>query len=61
VSSYQAPALSIRSIQRSIVEWSRACRLSGAWYEDTHGSPGWRAAMTRRLAHEALEELGGAA
>jgi CO/xanthine dehydrogenase FAD-binding subunit len=32
-----------------------------AWYEDTHGSPAWRAAMTRRLAHEALEELGGAA
>lgn len=33
----------------------------GAWYEDTHGSREWRAAMTRRLAHEALEELGGAA
>ncbi|GHH67088.1 FAD binding domain-containing protein [Promicromonospora soli] len=32
-----------------------------AWYEDTHGSPAWRAAMTRRLAHEALEELGGTA
>lgn len=31
------------------------------WYEDTHGTVGWRAAMTRRLAHEALEELGGAA
>ncbi|MFI8522898.1 FAD-binding molybdopterin dehydrogenase [Promicromonospora sukumoe] len=31
------------------------------WYEDTHGSVAWRAAMTRRLAHEALEELGGAA
>lgn len=31
----------------------------GAWYEDTHGSREWRAAMTRRLAHEALEELGG--
>jgi CO/xanthine dehydrogenase FAD-binding subunit len=33
----------------------------GAWYEDTHGSAAWRAAMTRRLAHEALEELGGTA
>jgi hypothetical protein len=33
----------------------------GVWYEDTHGSREWRAAMTRRLAHEALEELGGAA
>ncbi|MFC8797495.1 FAD binding domain-containing protein [Promicromonospora sp. NPDC057138] len=33
----------------------------GAWYEDTHGSRDWRAAMTRRLAHEVLDELGGAA
>jgi hypothetical protein len=32
----------------------------GAWYEDTHGSREWRAAMTRRLAHEALDELGDA-
>ncbi|MFE7507816.1 FAD binding domain-containing protein [Promicromonospora sp. NPDC057488] len=31
------------------------------WFEDTHGSARWRAAMTRRLAHEALDELGGAA
>ncbi len=31
------------------------------WFEDTHGTAGWRAAMTRRLAHEALDELGGAA
>jgi hypothetical protein len=31
------------------------------WYEDTHGSREWRAAMTRRLAHEVLDELGGAA
>jgi len=38
-------------------------RIGGydGWYEDTHGTPVWRAAMTRRLAHEALEELGGAA
>jgi hypothetical protein len=34
---------------------------TGSWYEDTHGTVAWRAAMTRRLAHEALEELGGAA
>ncbi|MGW2093885.1 FAD binding domain-containing protein [Promicromonospora sukumoe] len=34
---------------------------AAGWYEDTHGSVAWRAAMTRRLAHEALEELGGAA
>ncbi|MDR7384641.1 FAD binding domain-containing protein [Promicromonospora iranensis] len=32
----------------------------GTWYEDPHGSREWRAAMTRRLAHEALDELGGA-
>lgn len=31
------------------------------WYDDTHGSPEWRAAMTRRLAHEVLHELGGTA
>ncbi|WP_369374875.1 FAD binding domain-containing protein [Promicromonospora sp. Populi] len=34
---------------------------ASAWYEDTHGIPAWRAAMTRRLAHEAFEELGGTA
>ncbi|MCF4123549.1 FAD binding domain-containing protein [Antribacter sp. KLBMP9083] len=28
------------------------------WYDDPHGTPVWRAAMTRRLAHEVLEELG---
>ncbi|GAB4083660.1 FAD binding domain-containing protein [Myceligenerans cantabricum] len=27
------------------------------WYDDPHGAPDWRAAMTRRLAHEVLEEL----
>lgn len=27
------------------------------WYDDPHGTPVWRAAMTRRLAHEVLEEL----
>ncbi|MBL0888379.1 FAD binding domain-containing protein [Myceligenerans indicum] len=29
----------------------------GDWYDDPHGSPDWRAAMTRRLSHEVLEEL----
>lgn len=33
--------------------------VTGGWYEDTHGSRAWRAAMTRRLAHEVLDELGG--
>jgi CO/xanthine dehydrogenase FAD-binding subunit len=32
---------------------------AGAWYEDTHGTAAWRATMTRRLAHEVLDELGG--
>ncbi|RPF20635.1 FAD binding domain-containing protein [Myceligenerans xiligouense] len=27
------------------------------WYDDPHGAPDWRAAMTRRLTHEVLEEL----
>lgn len=35
--------------------------VAGGWYEDTHGTADWRAAMTRRLAHEALDELGGTA
>ncbi|MCP2264155.1 FAD binding domain-containing protein [Promicromonospora thailandica] len=30
------------------------------WFEDAHGSAAWRAAMTRRLAHEVLDELSGA-
>jgi hypothetical protein len=41
--------------------WIDRIGSSGAWYEDPHGSRQWRAAMTRRLAHEAFEELGGAA
>ena len=31
------------------------------WFEDTHGTADWRGAMTRRLAHEALDDLGGGA
>jgi CO/xanthine dehydrogenase FAD-binding subunit len=34
---------------------------AAGWFEDTHGAADWRSAMTRRLAHEALDELGGAA
>lgn len=36
-----------------------AVGADAGWYEDTHGTPAWRAAMTRRLAHEVLDELGG--
>ena len=32
---------------------------TAGWYEDTHGTADWRAAMTRRLAHEVLDELSG--
>ncbi len=36
-----------------------AARTGAGWYEDTHGTHAWRAAMTRRVAHEVLDELGG--
>ncbi|PUB27131.1 CO/xanthine dehydrogenase FAD-binding subunit [Promicromonospora sp. AC04] len=36
-----------------------AVGADAGWFEDTHGTPAWRAAMTRRLAHEVLDELGG--
>ncbi|MFI2366465.1 FAD binding domain-containing protein [Promicromonospora sp. NPDC019610] len=39
--------------------WIDSIAPAGGWYEDTHGTADWRAAMTRRLAHEALDELGG--
>lgn len=29
-----------------------------AWYDDPHGAPDWRAAVTRTLAREVVEELG---
>lgn len=40
--------------------WLDRIDSAGAWYQDTHGTPAWRAAMTRRLAHEVLDELGDA-
>jgi hypothetical protein len=30
----------------------------GAYYDDVHGAPLWRAAMTRRLVAEVIDELG---
>ena len=39
--------------------WIDSTAAAGGWYEDTHGTADWRAAMTRRLAHEVLDELGG--
>ena len=29
------------------------------WYDDLHGPPDWRAHVTRLLAHDVLQELGG--
>jgi CO/xanthine dehydrogenase FAD-binding subunit len=59
--SVPAP-LSLQARDHSTIDrWIDGMDSAGAWYEDTHGSREWRAAMTRRLAHEALEELGGAA
>ena len=30
-----------------------------AWYDDPHGAPDWRAAVTAELAVEVVEELAG--
>jgi CO/xanthine dehydrogenase FAD-binding subunit len=40
--------------------WLDRIDTAGAWFVDTHGAAAWRAAMTRRLAHEVLDEVGGA-
>jgi CO/xanthine dehydrogenase FAD-binding subunit len=34
-----------------------ALEAGGPWYDDPHGTPAWRRAMTRRLAQEIREEL----
>ncbi|WP_125777057.1 FAD binding domain-containing protein [Antribacter gilvus] len=35
----------------------RALDAVTEWFDDPHGAPDWRAAVTRGLAHEVLEEL----
>ncbi|WP_295013448.1 FAD binding domain-containing protein [uncultured Microbacterium sp.] len=35
----------------------RAVSRTGGWYDDIHGSPAWRRAMTHRLGDEILAEL----
>jgi hypothetical protein len=61
VTASVAAPLSLHVRDHSAVDrWIDRLDHTGAWYEDTHGSREWRAAMTRRLAHEALDELGGA-
>lgn len=62
VTASVAAPLTLHARDHSMVDrWIDWIGTTGAWYEDTHGSRAWRAAMTRRLAHEAFEELGGAA
>jgi CO/xanthine dehydrogenase FAD-binding subunit len=61
VTASVAAPLSLHARDHSAVDrWLDRLDSTGAWYEDTHGSREWRAAMTRRLAHEALDELVGA-
>ncbi|WP_211240045.1 hypothetical protein, partial [Promicromonospora kroppenstedtii] len=45
-----------------LIDQVGGAHLAGSigWFEDTHGTADWRGAMTRRLAHKALDELGGA-
>jgi CO/xanthine dehydrogenase FAD-binding subunit len=45
--SRDAPVAEVRAAVAGIEEW----------YDDQHGAPDWRAAMTERLAVEAVEEL----
>ena len=39
--------------------WMDSLDRDGIWFEDTHGTRAWRAATTRRLAHEVFAELSG--
>jgi hypothetical protein len=61
VTASVAAPLSLHARDHAAVDrWIDRLDSTGAWFEDVHGSRDWRAAMTRRLAHEALDELGGA-
>jgi hypothetical protein len=62
VTAAVAAPLSLHARDHDMLDrWIDWIGSTGAWYEDTHGSREWRAAMTRRLAHEVLDELGGGA
>lgn len=61
VTASVAAPLSLHARDHAAVDrWIDRLDGTGAWFEDVHGSRAWRAAMTRRLAHEALDELVGA-
>ncbi|WP_419706088.1 FAD binding domain-containing protein [Promicromonospora sp. NFX87] len=61
VTASVAAPLSLHARDHAAVDrWIDRLDSTGAWFEDVHGSRGWRAAMTRRLAHEAFDELVGA-
>jgi CO/xanthine dehydrogenase FAD-binding subunit len=62
VTASVATPLSLRARDHAAVDrWVDRLDSTGAWFEDVHGSREWRAAMTRRLVHEAFDELSGAA
>ena len=42
-------------------ELEDAVRMIDCWYDDAHGAPDWRAAMSALLAEELRRELGGVA
>ncbi|MFC4628543.1 FAD binding domain-containing protein [Promicromonospora alba] len=58
VTASVAAPLSLHARDHAAVDhWIDRLDSTDAWFEDVHGSREWRAAMTRRLAHEALDEL----
>lgn len=58
VTASVAAPLSLHARDHAAVDrWIDRLDSTDAWFEDVHGSHEWRAAMTRRLAHEAFDEL----
>jgi CO/xanthine dehydrogenase FAD-binding subunit len=49
---------SVPEVARLAADVDALAGTHGGWYDDPHGSPAWRHAMTRHLAEEIRTELG---